>query len=364
VFSNRSKQVSDVRWIRTETPETEQWRQLRQFRYSPNVRRYLAERALQPSSEGIEDYVSGSIGQAEAYFNAAKAAPLDISPLLLYYGTTSLLSGAAALMRGYPLPIDNHGMAISAPPRGVRMSDVDVVLRNTRGSAIKEIATVYGDPQQLPGQSKWNVGELLASLPDLKDDVRLCIPDVPPFALRIDTIRKNSIMIERIPNGEFGTSSITTTLSRVAGLSSAYLRPQAIAGAIVLYRKVNGATIGTESLSGQKVLLVGHDKGGALCTPGQTMTLLMSLFAFGSVSRYNPTLWHPFAQTDATGERLLVERFLALVIRWLPNLVLSAIARTWTRFTSETARSPRGLEGLSEDDLRNLVKDMIAENRL
>ena len=83
--------------MRTETPELEQWRLLGQFRYAPNIRRYLAEHGLIPAFHGIEDYVCGSIGQAEAYYQAARVAPLDISPLLLYYGTTSLLAGAAAL---------------------------------------------------------------------------------------------------------------------------------------------------------------------------------------------------------------------------------------------------------------------------
>lgn len=355
--------MPDIRWIRTETPEAEQWRQLGQYRYSPNVRRYLAERGLIPAAAGIEDYVSGSIGQAEAYYNAAKVAPLDISPLLLYYGTTSLLSGAAALMRGHPLPIDNHGMAVSAPAGVTRMSDVEVVVRNTRGSGLHELAGIYGNSPHLPGQSKWTVGELLASLPDLKDDVQLCIPEATPFALRLDTVRKGSFELERILLTEFGMGEINTTLARVVGFSGAYLRPQHVADAIVLYRKINGIPISTESLSGQTVLLVGHDKGGTLNTPGQVLTVLMALFALGSVSRYNPTLWHPFVRTDATGERLLIERFLSLVIRWLPNLVLSAITHEWTRFTSQTLERPRGLETLTEDDLRSMIKETVSETR-
>jgi hypothetical protein len=361
VSDNRRNSLPEVRWIRTETPEVEQWRQLGQFRYSPNVRRYLNEHGLQPSPSGIEDYISGSVGQAEEYFRAAKIAPLDISPLLLYYGATSLLTGASALIRGYPLSINQHGMAISVPAGATRMSDVQVVVRNTSGGALREIAQVFGDPGDLPGQSRWSVGELLASLPDLKDDVRLCIPAVETYALRIDTIRKDLVDVDRIALGEFGTANIDTTLTRVVGFSHAYLSPQRVSEAIVLHRKFGVRPIGTESLSGQKVLQVAHDKSGVLCTPSQILAMLMALFALGFESRYNPTLWHPFAQTDATGERLLVERFLALTIRLLPSLVLSSVSQTWTRFTSEVIRPPRGLESLSEAELRSAVKEMVAE---
>ena len=184
--SHSQVSLNENRWIWTETPIAELWRHLGQYRYPPNINRYLAERGI-ALTPGIENYVAGSIGQADAYFNAGLSAPLDISPLLLYYGATSLLSGAAALMAGQPLKIDSHGMVIGPGASSVtRVSDIEVVVRNTNGSGLKQLVSVYDIDCELPAQSAWRIGELLASLPDLKDeDVRLCLPSEPPFVLRM-----------------------------------------------------------------------------------------------------------------------------------------------------------------------------------
>jgi hypothetical protein len=89
--------------------------------------------------------------------------------------------------------------------------------------------------------------------------------------------------------------------------------------------------------------------------------MLMALYALGQVSRYNPALWHPFVRTDATGERLLIERFLTLATRWLPNLVLSAVTKKWTRFTTVAVQPVRGLAMLTKDDLRQMVEGIVSD---
>jgi hypothetical protein len=352
---------NETRWIWTETPVAELWRHLGQYRYPPNISRYLAERGLVPAS-GIENYVAGSIGQAEAYFTAGLSAPLDISPLLLYYGTTSLLSGAAALMTGQPLAIDSHGMAIS-PSAGsaARVSDVEVVVRNTNGSGLKHLASVYDVGCALPPQSAWRVGELLASLPDLQEDVRLCLPTEPPFVLRMQMAQAGPATASRIPLREFGSADVDATLARVADLKAAYLQPQSVSNAIVLYQRINGKRIHVESLSGAHALLVCHQKDKNLVTTNQIVSMLMALFALGNVSRYSAELWHPFVRTDSTGERLLVERFLSLVVRWLPNLVLNSIRSESVRFTAEATPEPRAPSPVSREEVGELVKEAMSD---
>lgn len=70
----------------SENPENDLWRELLQFSYEANINRYLSKKGLHANGETINCIV-GSFLQADEYYRAAKDANLQISPLLLYYGT-------------------------------------------------------------------------------------------------------------------------------------------------------------------------------------------------------------------------------------------------------------------------------------
>jgi len=93
----------------SENPENDLWRELLQFSYEANINRYLSKKGLHANGETINCIV-GSFLQADEYYRAAKDANLQISPLLLYYGTTNLLYGMVNLLSGRKNIIANHGM--------------------------------------------------------------------------------------------------------------------------------------------------------------------------------------------------------------------------------------------------------------
>lgn len=70
----------------SENPENDLWRELLQFSYEANINRYLSKKGLHATAETINCIV-GSFLQADEYYRSAKDANLQISPLLLYYGT-------------------------------------------------------------------------------------------------------------------------------------------------------------------------------------------------------------------------------------------------------------------------------------
>jgi hypothetical protein len=63
----------------------------------------------------------------------------------------------------------------------------------------------------------------------------------------------------------------------------------------------------------------------------------MGLFMLGYLSRYHPERWNPFVRSDNTGERLVVERYMAICARYLPNLVLNEIKLRRVQFVNEVA---------------------------
>ena len=95
--------------IFTENPEKDLWRELLQFSYKANIEKYFSEHSI-CSEENVVDCIIGSVLQAYEYFKASGTVNLQISPLLLYYGTTNLLYGMSSLMDGKFHEIHRHGM--------------------------------------------------------------------------------------------------------------------------------------------------------------------------------------------------------------------------------------------------------------
>lgn len=98
----------------SENPEKDMWRELLQFTYEANIIRYLEKRGCCKNVD-VVNCIAGSFLQAHEYYMSAKEADLQISPLLLYYGTTNLLYGMANLFSGTKNVISNHGMKIFIP---------------------------------------------------------------------------------------------------------------------------------------------------------------------------------------------------------------------------------------------------------
>lgn len=78
--------------IFSENPENDLWRELLQFTYETNIKRYLAKKGHEVDEDTI-NCIAGSFLQANEYYKAAKEDNLQISPLLLWLNKSSLWNG-------------------------------------------------------------------------------------------------------------------------------------------------------------------------------------------------------------------------------------------------------------------------------
>ena len=322
--------------IPTENATRDLWRLLNRFSYPTNISRYLQDKGLQ-YSQALVQFVAGSFSQSEAYFSAAGSSPLDISPLLLYYGAVSLLAGAAALTKGEKLPIDGHGMALIAPGTG-RIASAQVVPRGN--GALQQFTDVFSPGCAFANSVPWTLLEILGSVPDLAQDFLDCYEDGDPYTLAIEVVKTDQGWVERLAKKEFtrfGTPD--DALTRIESLAESYLAPQITNEYVVLRRKLNSPDIGIYSLFNQKHLQLAHVMNGRTTTPGQIPVMLMGMFSLGFMSRYHPGLWNPFVRHDETGELLLIEKFVAVCHRYFPNLVLNEVSGSRMHFVSNTAQT-------------------------
>ncbi len=348
--------------IRTENPKADQWKLLAQFIYPTNISKHMNNHGFgMPTGKTIE-FIAGCIRQAEAYFISAEVSPIDISPLLLFYGSANLLAGASGLIVSSPLAIHRHGMKLQLPISDQhRIADVKVVPLDPENGALQKFADVFSGRCKLTNGASWTIEEILGSIPDLKRDFENCYPDALPYTVPVEIVRRHRFVLERIVPRELSRySNPEDALSHIVGLHDAYLPAQlgTQMDYVILHRKIGAPEIGTHSIFGQKYLEIAHLKNGQFLTPNQIIIMYMGLFALGHLSRYHPDLWNPFIRVDDTGEKLAIEKFLSVCHRYLPNLVLNMIYEARIQFVYENEAILDMTSSLGEKGVRYTAREI------
>jgi len=96
----------------------------------------------------------------------------------------------------------------------------------------------------------------------------------------------------------------------------------------------------------------------------QIMAIFLGLFALSVLSRYHPAKWYHFVQRDDTGEKGLIEDFLLIAQRKLPNLVLNVILGKEMQFIYNTIGTTDLSKDYDPDDVKKIVLEEIRTGRM
>jgi hypothetical protein len=290
-------------FVNSENAQKDQWQLLAKYAYPTNISRYLTQHGLTESQTVIE-YIAGCFRQSEAYFEAAGNSPIDISPLLQYYGAVTLLAGTSAMLLGAALPINGHGMTLDAS-NVKRIADVKVKPRGN--GALHQFSGVFSQGCSFINGVPWTMEEIFGSIPDLKQDFENCYQQATPFTFPIERVKMDRGSFERIAKKDLSRFTVPEdVLVNIENLFDSYITPETTSEYIILHRKIKSTEIGIYSVFNQKYLQLSHIKNGRGITPGLIMNMFMGLFSLGFLSRYHPEIWNPFVRSDETGELLLV----------------------------------------------------------
>lgn len=340
--------MPEITKIPTENPRKEQWQLLSQYGYAENVLKYLNRKPTVLMGEDLPEYVAGCINQGQAYFTAFSVANLDISPLLLYYGSANLMFGVATLLSGYKRQIHHHGLKLQFPSSAnFQIADFKVRPCNEIDGSLQWFLHRFSDGTGISINrfGDWTLGEIFGSIPDLRADFENCYPSGRYYTIpvTIDSLetkyreekpKTKTVQFEVIAANDLSRfSDPHKVLLSVPGFQDAYLVPtRSEVSQIDIYRKMHSEEIGFYTIYGRKFLEIPHQKGQLEISPGQLILLFMGLFALGHISRYYPQFWNAFVRGDTTGERLVVERFLSISERYVPNLLLNHILSSRVEF--------------------------------
>lgn len=359
------------RKIFTEAPEEEMWRSLLRFSYKANIKRYFDAHGIRYSENKDEtnytnidilsNSISGALLQADEYYKASKAASLQVSPLLLYYGTTNLLYSMYALEKGKIPDIKNHGIHITTDPEETYIADTELKFDHYKDGGVHQFAPMLGFSGNLCDYRGWSLGDFFDSIAEINDDFVLCYPDKHSHILMIDVVKTPESVVEKV---DIKGEEATLMFSHIENFSNSYLKPQIGCDQTgsyftILRHKMNGTKIEQYSYSGQPYLQVAHEKDGKSITLPRELNMYISLFVLSSLCRYHPEIWNPFVIQDSTGEKLLVGKLLYYSRRLIPNTILNSVEKHQISFVSDKYLPDDRVHLVGEHEVKELVSKEV-----
>ena len=349
--------------VYTENPEDELWKKLLQYTYKARIKKYFSDNSI--NVNGAEDMlcetITGSLSQAHEYFCLSKSASLHTSPLLLYYGTVNLFLGASALLAGEALKINNHGMKAIPDQSESEIGRTMIHFCSPSDGGIHVFNRIVGDNSfNLTHLEDLSIKALLLSIPEINLEATQCYGEEENFCIPLDTVITEDGTFEKASFHNMDRTQVIKLLNRVPDFSKSYLQP-------VLSEK-DGVTTGVLrhkylqepihylSITGQSYLLVGHNNKGKNILLQQWIYMYIALFGMASLCRYYPQIWNPFIRLDERGEKLLVEKFIEICCRLLPNIVFSLIENCEYSFENKKYEPENRIKVLGEHEIKDLIR--------
>lgn len=271
---------------------------MERFTYTDLVKNYAFQLRKKEIEDKVINNISSSILQAKEYYLAAKRSTIQISPLLVYYGTINLFSALYSLKTGEIAEIENHGMFLCKDYENTGyISECRMKGQNPAKGALSVFSKELFDVNDVPG---------------FLDRYMDCSNSFRDFIVHL-WIKQGSIQ------------GITVKSIEELNFLPIYLRKNG--------KKVN-----------LPILLYNY----------------MALFILASLCRYCPDKWNPFVLRDTTGERRLLVKYIHYCERAIPNFVLNEIHAKNYIFVTDKLRMEQYKENdLNYDEIRRIAEEII-----
>lgn len=353
----------EIKEIFSENPVNDQWQILLRFAYSNNIKKYLVANGVESFPDNLLEIISNSFQQAYEYYKAAQTVSLNISPLLIYYGTTNLLLATASIVSGEKLSIENHGMQLIIPKNFTRIADVEIKIRDPRNGAFNNFNKIFSNSEYLPSGENWTLLESLGAILELKDDFENVYENDYPYTIPLQVIKKkdekfwrlNETQIRRFPNQNM-------IFELIPEFKNNYLSPISTqkGSNLIIRKKLNGNDLSEISISGESYFAISNTKNNKHIPLPLVSRIFLGLYALGFLSRYHPDIWAPFIRTDSTGEKQLIEKFIHLAKRYIPNLCLDYLYNKKYVFLDQIKNIKDISEKTQKEELQDFIREEIA----
>lgn len=356
--------------VYTENPEIEMWQRLFQFTYKSQILKFFDEKKIiiSDNKDDICETISNSLSQAKEYFELSENASLNVAPLLIYYGTINLVLGVTTLKYGEKLIVNDHGMKpVISKTENIIIGNQKIHFVNPETGGINVFLKKLEAGITLPGLDDWTLKELLLSIPEINQEAVNCYGHETNYCYALNqTVVENGIATKIFFENR-DQERIIRSLRTIPNFDKSYLYPQIIekddTTYAILNRKYLSDDISITASYGQKFLIGGHLKGSNNIVLPQWANMYIVLFGLSSLCRYFPDVWNPFIKSDSSGEKLLIEKFLNVSRRILPNIMLSILLDKTIVFENKRYQMANTTKTLTEHEIKELIQMELSKKK-
>ena len=344
--------MGEIRY--SEDPTADIWKKLQKYSFGSNIKKLTGIH-----DEGLLNSISGSIVQANEYFSMAGKASLNTSPLLMYYGCVNLLYGVGLMKSKNRIEIKSHGATLSNAETVSAIGDTEILLSGAKDGAFFCFNKIFAAENAFP--RCWSVRDLLSYIPDIKSDFEDCYAGVSSNCIPLETVKRKNDKIDRIKLSDLKTPFNSM---EIVNFEKVYLKAQTTNEYVVLHNRLKSMEIGVYSISGQNNLVRYKVVEGSNFYVDQIVAIFLCLYALSVLSRYHPGKWFPFVQRDDSGEKGLIEDFLSVASRKLPNLVLNVILEKDIQFLHTAVGNVDLSKDYDPDEVKRIVNEELRISKL
>lgn len=346
--------------IKTEEPMQKMWTLFLYYQNEPSVKKLLYDTYIAlPTVEGENQAVRLAfentpkfiyfLKQGVAYFKSAKQSEFIVRPLLLYYGVTSLMK--AIILLNDPLyprttSVLQHGLTTRKKKKLHYQLFLDEIKVQRDGLLPLFTELILKKPIKI--HSKYKVGELFGMIPELQDSFSLETGErtLLPVHIRthqiqqLDKEENNGTQIWELA---FDQDTLNQTKYSFKGLVDLFMDGLSLDESMIKadQRKLTlyFQSDNPEFSPSQHVQLFRNSHGDyffyakqALHVADELVVFNMLSYLLGMLCRYDTELWGELVFSFSSSDTYLIEEFLQLTLRKLPNLILNQIYRQFLIF--------------------------------
>lgn len=359
------KTIFETQTIVTENIEKTIWEYLERFTYTDLVKNYAFQLRKKEIEDKVINNISSSILQAKEYYLAAKRSTIQISPLLVYYGTINLFSALYSLKTGEIAEIENHGMFLCKDYENTGyISECRMKGQNPAKGALSVFSKELFDVSDVTQLGMWSLKELLSCIPDIENDFQeifgkdnlhvLPIKKEKFDGLELHTIERT--YLKRYKTAKGFMNDVPGFLDRYMDCSNSFR--DFIVHLWIKQGSIQGITV--KSIEELNFLPIYLRKNGKKVNLPILLYNYMALFILASLCRYCPDKWNPFVLRDTTGERRLLVKYIHYCERAIPNFVLNEIHAKNYIFVTDKLRMEQYKENdLNYDEIRRIAEEIV-----
>jgi hypothetical protein len=313
----------EKKFFRSNEVEQLQWRRLLEL----NMEAFIFERTGKEPSGNLLSMATSTLNISSEYFNSSGKASISVNPLLLYYGTTNLLTFCIIMFTGSIPNIAGHGIEfVEDSSREDIVSLGEFIVRTQRPDvgALGNFHNVLCNKTPYFSGVDWYISEIIAYIPELFYEFNLLFPHMLSGVIPVSVDEHNGHEVHRILRNHMLALHRVEELDNICGYKSTYLEPQLTKDWIIFRQKLGASSQFIYSTFDEPFIQMEKQKNGRMIALHPLEAYVMLLYSLSFLCRYKPHIWY---------ERVLqvpsVAHLVSQIVEYsricIPHMVLSLL---------------------------------------